>query len=275
MDQVSRPFQIALVAVVLLAGMWFTVLRPKSGSGSTAPVAAAPAPGVTGLSNAVDKAHGAAATSDAANAAVQAATGGSATPASDASTPATPAAKPSAAATHHASKPAAAATHHAAKPAAAKATTHHASKPAAATHHAAKPAAATATTHAAKPAAAKPSAPATTPATDPSAKLLASLRHGKTVVFLFHGHGADDRAARQAVRQATRGDHHVEVAMAPISKVGDYEAITAQTNVMTAPTILVIGTNRQAVTLTGYVDQRNVAQAIGDVRRAAKKTAAK
>lgn len=225
-DQVSRPFQIALVAVVLLAGMWFTVLRPKSTTSSPA----APAPGVAGLSTAIDKAHGAAATSDAANSAIQSATGAAATPSGTAT----------------------------AKPAAAPGKAH-ATKAAPVVKATAK-----------KPAAAAKAA--TKPATDPSLPLLAKLAKGKTIVFLFHGHGADDRAARRAVRGATRGDRHVIVASAPIGRVGDYQALTSDIEVLTAPTILVIGADRRATTLTGYVDQRNVAQAIGDARRAAAAT---
>src|SRR3569623_184831 len=79
-DQVSRPMQIALVAVVLLAGMWFTVLKPKPADDSApAPAPAASsapvAPGTKGLTSAVDKAKAASATSDATNAKIQAATG--------------------------------------------------------------------------------------------------------------------------------------------------------------------------------------------------------
>ena len=61
MDQLSLPYRIALVALLVVAALWFTVLRPKD------EVAAPPpqAPGVTGLANDVSKAHGAA---DAANA---------------------------------------------------------------------------------------------------------------------------------------------------------------------------------------------------------------
>jgi hypothetical protein len=95
--------QIAFVAVVLLAGMWFTVLKPKPAS-SPAPVAtAAPvAPGVAGLTRAVDKAKAASATSDATNAKIQQASGGAA-----AATPAKKAAKPAAAKTATPAKPAA------------------------------------------------------------------------------------------------------------------------------------------------------------------------
>jgi hypothetical protein len=71
-DQISPPFRIALVAMLAVSALWFTVLRPK------APTAAAPpaAPGTTGLANDVNAAKDAAAKSDAANAATQAATGG-------------------------------------------------------------------------------------------------------------------------------------------------------------------------------------------------------
>ncbi len=66
MDQVSRPLLIALAAVVLLAGAWFTVLRP--GADAAAPDAGSVVPAV----EAVDEAEQAAAASDAANATRQA-----------------------------------------------------------------------------------------------------------------------------------------------------------------------------------------------------------
>jgi hypothetical protein len=104
-DQLSPPFRIALVALLAACALWFTVLKPKD------PAADAPlptAPGATGLGNDVNAAKGAAATSDAANAAVQSATGDAATaapsgtPAASAKTSApaakaaTPTAKPAA-----------------------------------------------------------------------------------------------------------------------------------------------------------------------------------
>jgi hypothetical protein len=212
--------QIALVAVVLLAGMWFTVLRPKSDAGP-APVAAQPtAPGVKGLTTAVGKAKGAAAASDATNARIQQSTGGS----TAASTPAV----------------------------AAKAGSPAATKPA-------KPAAAT-----------KPAAQA-----DPSGALLSFLSKGKVVVLLFHGDGADDQAARQAVHHVASKDRGVVSAYAPIAKVAQYQAITSGIDVSTAPTILVIGKDRQAKTLTGFVDAGVLWQTIGDVRRHAAASAKK
>jgi hypothetical protein len=252
-DQVSRPMQIALVAVVLLAGMWFTVLKPKpADTAAVSQPAAAPAaksdpvaPGVKGLVNAVDKAKAVSATSDATNAKIQARSGGDDAPLS---------------AVKHASAPKAKAK---------------AAKPAAAAKRGTK--AASTTAAAAKPAAAKTPA-ATTPAAgvDPSDRLLAYLAKGKTLVILFEGKGADDQAARKAVhRTALRDPKHVVSAYIPITKVGDYEAITSDVQVLTAPTILVIGTDHKATPLTGYVDAAVIAQAVGDARRNAAAAAKK
>lgn len=246
-DQVSRPMQIALVAVVLLAGMWFTVLKPKPVDAPAptvaAPVAATPAaaapvaPGVKGLTSAVDKAKGAAATSDATNAKIQQTSGGAAAKPAAAKATATPAARPAVAK-------------------AAPGTTAAANE----TTAAAKANPAATTTTAVKPAAAK--APV-----DPSQALLAFLAKGKTVVLLFHGDGADDAAARKAVHRVALKDKGVISAYADITKVAAYSAITSDINVTTAPTILVIGTDGKVTPLTGYVDAGVVRQAVGDARR--------
>src|ERR1700730_1527120 len=84
MTQISRPFQIALVAVGVLMAVWFLALRghsassPSAASGGSAAAASptpaqsqgAPssiyhgsAPGVEGLTRAIAKAHGAVTTS--------------------------------------------------------------------------------------------------------------------------------------------------------------------------------------------------------------------
>lgn len=244
--------QIALVAVVLLAGMWFTVLKPKSADTTTsAPVAQVTtqssepvAPGVKGLTSAIDKAKGAAARSDATNAKIQTATGGTATATAAPKRTAVP------------KKATATAT----------ATKKPGTKAATAKAVAAKPAAPKAATPAKTAAAAKPAA-----AVDPSARLLAYLKRGKTLVVLFYGKGADDRAARKAVHQTAQGDpKHVVSAYVPISKVGAYEAITTDVDVLAAPTILVISTKGKATPLTGYVDAAVVRNAVSAARTAAK-----
>jgi hypothetical protein len=268
-DQVSRPMQIALVAVVLLAGMWFTVLRPKPAADTAAPTPAAVtpaksepvAPGVKGLTSAIDKAKGASATSDATNAKIQQATGGAPT------ITGTPAAKPAAAAPAAAAKPAVAkATPVASKPT--KSTTPAKAKTTAAAKTGTKVAAPVAAK--ATPAAANAPATAAKKAADvdPSDRLLKYLTKGKTLVILFHGAGADDRAARKAVHRAAAADpKHIVSAYIPIGDVGKYEAITTDVQILSAPSILVIGTNGKATLLTGYVDAAVVRQTVGDARR--------
>jgi len=72
MSQVSRPMQIALGATLLLLAVWFVALRPKSQSGGEAaapapaaqPSSSGAAPGVDGLSRAIDKAHDAVTTAN-------------------------------------------------------------------------------------------------------------------------------------------------------------------------------------------------------------------
>ena len=87
MDQLSPPFRVAIVAMLAVGALWFTVLKPKPAADAPLPTA----PGATGLANDVNAAKGAAATSDAANAKVQSATGGTATAPASAAKKATPA----------------------------------------------------------------------------------------------------------------------------------------------------------------------------------------
>jgi len=68
-EQLSRPYKIALGVILLLAAAWFLALRPKE---AVSEPAAAP-PGATGLGTAVDSAEGASAASDASAAATSAA----------------------------------------------------------------------------------------------------------------------------------------------------------------------------------------------------------
>jgi hypothetical protein len=180
---------------------------------------------VKGLVTAVDKAKAVSAKSDATNAKIEAASGG------DAAATSSPAP--------------------AAKPAAAKHT-----------------AVAKAKAKAATPAAAKPGTKAATApdaVVDPSERLLAALTKGKVLVVLFEGKGADDKAARKAVHQTALHDaKHVVSAYVPIADVGKYVAITSDVQVLTSPTVLVIGADHKATPLTGYVDAAVIRQAVGD-----------
>jgi hypothetical protein len=237
-DQLSPPFRIAIVAMLAVCALWFTVLKPKD------PAADAPlptAPGTTGLANDVNAAKGAAATSDAANAKVQSATGGSAT--SSAAT-----AKPAASAKKGAAT---------AKPAAS------AKKATATAKPAAKPAAtAKAATPKAKPAV----------ATDPTKPLLSALDAKKAVVMLVYNRtGIDDRAVRRAVAATARHHGKVVVKAVPVGQVGRYEAITRGAEILQSPTVLVIAPDRKARAIVGFTTTAELDQAIADALAPAKK----
>jgi hypothetical protein len=68
-EQISLPYRVALVALVVVGGLWFAVLRPKPASEP----ASTTAPGVTGLANDVDKAKDAVDASNKSAAATEAA----------------------------------------------------------------------------------------------------------------------------------------------------------------------------------------------------------
>lgn len=139
-----------------------------------------------------------------------------------------------------------------------------------------KEAAAAAVDPAAAPATATPAAPATpasapepepvaqTKPGDPSGPLLAQLGKGKVVVVVFRGEGADDQAAVRAVRAAKSS--RIVTHSASIDDVGKYEAITAGVQVLSAPTVLVIGPDRKAHTVTGFTDVAEIRQLAADAR---------
>jgi hypothetical protein len=224
MDQVSRPLLIAFAATVALLVIWLVALRPKPVSVDATPLAP---------TQAVPQAKQAAASSDAANAQTQAATGaaGQATTAAPAASAATTA------------------------PAASAATT--------------APAATAATTPAPAPAA----APATT-ATDDApaasdgrrdAPILREIRDGKVVVVLFwNATAADDIATRGAIRDLDLHGGKVAVHVVPISRVGEYPAITQGVTIAGSPTTLVIDRKRRTRVIAGLSEPQELAQAVGD-----------
>jgi hypothetical protein len=263
-DQLALPYRIALIAVLAVCALWFVALRPKPETADTAPLpvpAHHTAPGVKGLGTAVDKAKGAVATSDASAKATERA--------ADAASRGTLSSRPAtSAAAQPAAKPAA-------KPALARPATEKAAKPAAATHakptsaKPAKPAATPAkpTATPAKPAPAAAAQPRSTAVTDRSAPILAALAQGKVAVVLFlDAQAADDRAVRSAVKEAAKGRAKLITRIAPITAVGDYGAITQGVAVAQAPTVLVIGPDKKAQALTGYVDAASISQLISEAR---------
>jgi hypothetical protein len=132
-----------------------------------------------------------------------------------------------------------------------------------------QPAAESSSTPAGEPAAAAPSSssePSSKAASkrDYAAPLLRDLGKDRAVVLLFVAKGADDRAAKAAVRSLDRRGGRVRVKIAAIGDVAKYEQVTTGVQVVQAPTTLVIGPDRTAKAITGYTDVAEVEQAVGD-----------
>jgi hypothetical protein len=271
MAQLSRPFQIALVALVLFVGVWLAALHghstntTKAGSSPAAPTpapatskaatpgnGAAPggvyhgsAPGVEGLTRALAKAHGAVATSQqnakqlekksAQASSSSAATGGSAAPAPQ---PAAPLKKaPSAAA-------------------AAPKSQHTTSTSVGAAPHAVKPTnSATQTAANRKPAM--------------QALVERALHEGKVAVVLFwNPKGADDVSTRNQLKRTGQQLRKKFAAFeASAKQVASFGSITRGVHVNQTPTLLVINKQGKVITLTGLIDAYALEQAIDEARQ--------
>lgn len=261
MAQLSRPYQIGLAAVVLMAAVWLVLLQSHSSSPSTsassgsaptqtatsAPAKAVhagdggqstggshiytgPAPGVSGLTKAIARAHGAVATSErnASQLEQKSAEASSASPTTSTAN-ATPA--PAAAATKTSSAPATA------------------TKPR-------------------TPARTAPQPSSATPSLTLQHSVEAELARGKVVLILFwNPKGADDVAVKQAVNQlqADRG-LDVAVQIASSAQVAQFGSITRGVQVYGTPTLLVVGKSGKVQTLTGLQDAYTIEQAIQETR---------
>jgi hypothetical protein len=285
MTQISRPFQIALLAAGVLMAVWFVALRghspnstssssggaPSAASSTPSPSPASPssvyhgsAPGVEGLSRAIAKAHGAVATSqqnakELQQKSVQASAAGATAPTT------APSAAPSAKSTASAA----------------------AGSSPAATHKA------TATPRAASPAPGKSAGSAKGVQQTPARQALVerALNQGKVAVILFwNKRGADDAAVNFELK-LLEAVHHVIKPRANSPKVRrelsaynleldkPFAAFEARANEVTSfgtithgvqvygtPTILVVNKKGQVRTITGLTDAYAIEQTIDEAR---------
>ena len=285
MTQISRPFQIALLAAGVLMAVWFVALRghspnstspPSGGSpsaatstpskspGSPSPVYHGSAPGVEGLSRAVAKAHGAVGTSqqnakELEQKSAQASASGGTAPTT------APSAAPSAKSTGSAST---------------------AGSSAAATHKA------TATPHA-SPAHGKSAGSLKGVQRTPARQALVerALKEGKVAVILFWDkRGADDAAVNFELK-LLEAVHHLIKPRANTPKVRrelsaynleldkPFAAFEARANEVTSfgtithgvqvygtPTIMVLNKKGQVRTITGLTDAYAIEQTIDEAR---------
>jgi hypothetical protein len=91
----------------------------------------------------------------------------------------------------------------------------------------------------------------------------------RVLVLLFWNSGAsDDRLVRSNLNQISRHHGNVAIAAAPIKDVGRYGPITSGVKVLESPTVIVLDTrSRQARTITGYTDTRELDQAVAESLR--------
>jgi hypothetical protein len=287
MTQISRPFQIALLAVAVLMAVWFVALRGHSASSSSASSAGStsaassapsqspgsgssvyhgPAPGVEGLSRAIAKAHGAVATSQQnakeleQKSAQASAAGGTAATSAPSGTPSTP--KSTTSAGRAGTSPPA--THKAA------------ATPRAAQHPSGKSAGSLKGVQ-------------RTPARQ--ALVERALKEGKIAVILFwNKRGADDvavnfelqlleavhhlikpRANTPKMRRELRAyslelDKPFAAFTAREDQVASFGTITHGAHVYGTPTILIVNKKGQVRTLTGLTDAYSIEQTIDEAR---------
>jgi hypothetical protein len=125
--------------------------------------------------------------------------------------------------------------------------------------------AATTTTPAAAPAATATDSSQSASDGPRDAAILRDIRDHKVVVVLFwNATAADDIATRGAIRDLDLHGGAVAVHVVPISRVGEYPAITQGVTIAQSPTTLVIDRKRRTRVIAGLSEPQELAQAVGD-----------
>ncbi len=248
MTQISRPFQIVLVAFALFVAVWFLALRAHNagtsgGAGSSASGSSAPASRPASASAAKAK--------------------------SGASSPVH--ARSSTVAVKH-SVTTASGHVTAAHTTTTTTTVKHSPASASAGHATAVHSTSTSVVVVVKHGPAAKPAPPTKPATTGTPSMQVAVEHElqqhKTVLILFwNPRGADDVAVHKelpAVQHALGGK--VAVHYASASQVGAYGTITHAVQVTQTPTLLIVNPHGQTTTITGLTDAFSIEQFVAESR---------
>jgi hypothetical protein len=269
MMQLSRPFQIVLVTFCLFAAVWFFALRSHSastsGGGSSAsspPSAASPAaqpatpstpyhgsaPGVAGLTRAIEKAQGAVTQSERHAKQLQQKSAQASGEASPGTVPNT--SKAGAQAAHAVTPKGAATVPKSAATVTKSATTVPKSAASATAGHGAGQSKAAA-------------APVMQVAVE------GALKRGKLVTVLFwNPKGIVDRTVHRELQLVGRSSGgKVAVFAAVASQVASFGSFTKAVTVNGTPTIVIVNPHGHATTLTGLTDVFSIEQAIGEAKK--------
>ncbi len=261
MAQLSRPYQIGLVAIALLAAAWLLLLQGHHGNSSESSAAAPPAPTRTVKApTAAPKApshgtagqatgHGSASSLGAYGHAIEKARGAVATSQKNASELASKSAQASSPSTSS-SKPAGAST---------------ATSPAKST--APSTSAKTTTTESHAKAKSAPAAGAGTAVPARQRTVESQLKAGRiALIFFWNPTGSDDRAVHRALAQLPH-NLHFAIDEARPSEVASFGVITRGVQVYGTPTLLIANGKGQITTLTGLQDPFAIAQAIREAKQ--------
>jgi hypothetical protein len=283
MAQLSRPFQIALAAVVLLAGVWLFAFQGHSSTtaGSAASPAVSASTPATSTSPAAANATGSASTTAAKPAPTHATSPGSGSSLGPFSHAIHQAQHAAAITQQHEHQVEARAAQDANAPA--PSTTSSASSTAPSTTAKAPATTKPSSTSSAAKADTKTQAKAPTSSTHTGASsssaasalakpsgqtaVEADLAKGNVVVLLFwNPAGTDDVVAHKAVQTVSHTQKHVSVLQAPASQIASFGSITRGVQISQTPTIMVINKSGQTLVLTGPEDAFSIAQAIAEAR---------
>ena len=99
----------------------------------------------------------------------------------------------------------------------------------------------------------------------PAGVTRALARKRTVVLFFYERRAADDDATARSV-SSLRGRPGVRVFSAPVSKLGRYQALIGGAGVSQAPAIVIVGRDRAARLVEGYVDPESLAQLVADAR---------
>lgn len=100
----------------------------------------------------------------------------------------------------------------------------------------------------------------------PAGVARALARRDVVVLFFFQPGSADDAATARSVAAAGRG-RRVTVFRSSIRKLGRYQRLIGGLGVSQAPSTVIVGRDRNARLLEGYVDERSLVQEVADSAR--------
>src|SRR3954454_23821347 len=87
------------------------------------------------------------------------------------------------------------------------------------------------------------------------------------VLFFFRPGAADDSATRQSVAAVRHASRKVSVFSAPLSKLSDYRRLVSGLDISSAPATVVVGRDRRARVLEGFLDGGTLKQEVQDTKR--------